>query len=579
MKQLAGLDASFLYLETPQMPMHVGALHLLELPAGYDGDYVEDLREHMRSRMPLLPALRRRLLAMPLGLSNPGWVDADPDLEAHIVEIPLPEGSGMAELEAMVGELHPVLLDRSRPLWKFHVFTGLEPGPEGQPRVALYTQLHHAAVDGQAAVALAQVILDLSPEPRAVGAVAARGKKRGQIGTVGLLRAAVAQQWKQTVKLARSLPSAASIVGHMAVGYVGGAAAGASVDKLRKLLGDVASQTTAMVRGKASVASLGPAPRTRFNVSLSATRSFAGVTLPLAELNRTRRRHGASLNDAVLFVIGGALRRYFAKHGPLPRKSLIAAVPVSTRAAGDTTSNNQATMTLMSLGTHLADAGERLAHVMASSRAMKAQMDQLKSLMPTDFPSLGIPWLMQAGAMLYGRAKVAEKLPVVANVVISNVPGPQVPLYLAGAKMLTNYPTSIAVHGLALNVTVQTYNQSLDIGLMACGEALPETAELAAYVEAAFMEFQALPVAEPEAGAEPAPTAKKAPRKAAAAKPAAKGAPVKKAPSKQALAKKASARKTSAKAAPAKAPPAQKSVTQATPRPRASTPRKKAAAG
>lgn len=543
MKQLAGLDASFLYLETPQMPMHVGALHVLELPADYDGDFVEDLREHMRARLPLLPALRRKLLTMPLGLSNPGWVDADPDLEEHIVEIALPEGSGMAELEAQVAALHPVLLDRSRPLWKFHVFTGVEPGPEGQPRVALYTQLHHAAVDGQAAVALAQVILDLSPEPRAVDAIAARGKKRGQLGTVGLLRAAVSQQWKQTVKLARSLPSAAGILGNMAVGYVGGAATGASVGKLRQLLADVASQTTAVVRGKTAVSSLGPAPRTRFNVSLSATRSFAAVTLPLAELNRTRKRHGASLNDAVLFVIGGALRRYLTKHGPLPRKPLIAAVPVSTRAAGDTTSNNQATMTLMSLGTHLANPAERLAHVMASSQAMKAQMSQLKSLMPTDFPSLGIPWLMQAGAMLYGRAKVAEKLPVIANVVISNVPGPQMPLYLAGAKMITNYPTSIAVHGLALNVTVQTYNQSLDIGLMACGEALPETAELAAYVEAAFMEFQALPVVQ-------APEEAPAVKKAAPRRPAAKKAPAK-----------------------------PKAVAKATPKPRASTPRKRAVAG
>lgn len=543
MKQLAGLDASFLYLETPQMPMHVGALHVLELPADYDGDFVEDLREHMRARLPLLPALRRKLLSMPLGLSNPGWVDADPDLEEHIVEIALPEGSGMAELEAQVAALHPVLLDRSRPLWKFHVFTGVEPGPEGQPRVALYTQLHHAAVDGQAAVALAQVILDLSPEPRAVDAIAARGKKRGQLGTVGLLRAAVSQQWKQTVKLARSLPSAAGILGHMAAGYVGGAATGASVGKLRQLLADVASQTTAVVRGKTAVSSLGPAPRTRFNVSLSATRSFAAVTLPLAELNRTRKRHGASLNDAVLFVIGGALRRYLTKHGPLPRKPLIAAVPVSTRAAGDTTSNNQATMTLMSLGTHLANPAERLAHVMASSQAMKAQMSQLKSLMPTDFPSLGIPWLMQAGAMLYGRAKVAEKLPVIANVVISNVPGPQMPLYLAGAKMITNYPTSIAVHGLALNVTVQTYNQSLDIGLMACGEALPETAELAAYVEAAFMEFQALPVVQ-------APEEAPAVKKAAPRRPAAKKAPAK-----------------------------PKAVAKATPKPRASTPRKRAVAG
>jgi WS/DGAT/MGAT family acyltransferase len=540
MKQLAGLDASFLYLETPQMPMHVGALHLLELPADYDGDYADDLREHMRARLALTPALRRRLVAMPLSLSNPAWVDAEPDLNEHIVEIALPANSGMAELEAAVGELHPVLLDRSRPLWKFHVFTGLAPGPDGEQRVGLYTQLHHAAVDGQAAVALAQVILDLSPEPRAIDAPAPR-RKRGQLGTVGMLRAAVAQQWNLTVKMARSLPSAATVLGGMAAKSLGGAAAEASVSSLRHLLASVAAQTTAVVRGKKSVSTLGPAPRTRFNVSLSATRSFAAVSLPLAELNRTRKRHHASVNDAVLFVIGGALRRFFGKHGPLPRRSLIAAVPVSTRAAGDTTSNNQATMTLMSLGTHLSDPAARLAHVMASSAAMKAQMSQLKSLMPTDFPSLGIPWLMQAGAMLYGRAQVAEKLPVVANVVISNVPGPQVPLYLAGARMLSNYPTSIAVHGLALNVTVQTYNQSLDIGLMACGQACPETAELAAYVDAAFMEFQALPVM--EAAPEPAPaktaktakTAKKAPaRKAAAKKATVKPAPAKKAPARKA---------------------------------------------
>ncbi|HEY9108918.1 MAG TPA: WS/DGAT domain-containing protein, partial [Roseateles sp.] len=319
-----------------------------------------------------------------------------------------------------------------------------------------------------------------------------------------------------------------------ALGYAGGAAAGASIDKLRNLLSSVASQTTAVVRGKQAVSSLGPAPRTRFNVSLSDTRAFSGVTLPLAELNRTRKRHHASVNDAVLFVIGGALRRFLTKHGPLPRRSLIAAVPVSTRAAGDTTSNNQATMSFMSLGTHLADPAARLAHVIASSQAMKAQMSQLKSLMPTDFPSLGLPWLMQAGAMLYGRARVAEKLPVIANVVISNVPGPQMPLYLAGARMLTNYPTSIAVHGLALNVTVQTYDQSLDIGLMACGKALPQAGELAAYVDAAFMEFQALPVAEVEPA--PAPVAKK------------------------------------------RAPTRKKPVAKATPRPRASTARRKAAA-
>ena len=159
MKQLSGLDATFLYLETPQMPMHVGALHVFELPAGYKGKFVTALRKHIASRLPVAPVLRRKLWWMPLNLANPAWVDAEPDLKQHIVEIKLPKsariGDGLAALEEQVSRLHPVLLDRSRPLWKMHVFDGLAPAPNGCRRVGLYTQLHHAAVDGQAAVALA----------------------------------------------------------------------------------------------------------------------------------------------------------------------------------------------------------------------------------------------------------------------------------------------------------------------------------------------------------------------------------------------------------------------------------------
>ena len=153
MKQLSGLDASFLFMETAEMPMHVGALHVFELPAGYRGKFVIALRKHIASRLPVAPPLRRKLWWMPLNLANPAWVDAEPDLKRHIVEIKLPKGSGMAELEAQIGALHPVLLDRRRPLWKMHVFEGLAPAADGHKRVALYTQLHHAAVDGQAAVA------------------------------------------------------------------------------------------------------------------------------------------------------------------------------------------------------------------------------------------------------------------------------------------------------------------------------------------------------------------------------------------------------------------------------------------
>jgi WS/DGAT/MGAT family acyltransferase len=456
--------------------------------------------------------VRRKLAWMPLNLAAPAWVDADPDLEEHVVGITLPAGSGVAELEAQVGELHPVLLDRSRPLWKFHVFEGLEPGPEGQKRYALYTQLHHAAVDGQAAVALAQAILDLGPEPREIPARPARARK-GQLGLTEMLRGALSHQLEQVGSLVKALPSAVGAISQVAAQTAGGA------------LGETAASMWSRVKGegvpaKKSVSNLGLAPRTRLNATISDTRAFATASLPLAELNAVRRRHGASLNDAVMFVVGGALRRHFAKHGPLPRKSLVAAVPISLRAQGDTSANNQASMTLISLGTQLADPGKRLAHVMAASAAMKSTIGSVKSLLPTDFPSMGVPWLMEALTAVYGRAGMADRIPPVANLVISNVPGPTVPLYMAGAKMLTNYPASIVVHGVALNVTVQTYNESLDVGVMACAQAMPEVAEFAAQIETAFEEFKSLPVTTHDA--KKAPAKKVAAKKVAAKKAVAK---------------------------------------------------------
>ena len=540
MKQLPGLDASFLHLETPQMPMHVGALHNFELPADYDGDFLADMRHHMATRLVLAPALRQKLAKMPMNLVNPAWIDAEPNLEQHIVGITLPEGSGQPELEAQVGLLHPVLLDRSRPLWKFHVFDGLAPGPEGQKRYAMYTQLHHAAVDGQAAVALGQAILDLSPEPREINAVA--GKARRQLGLADMLRGALANQLDLVVNAVKAIPSTVGVLSQMA-----GDSAG---DSVKSMLSRLKGQ--GLHKGK-SVSNLALAPRTRLNTTVSATRAFASISLPLAALNTTRRKHKASLNDAVLMVCSGALRRHFLEHGPLPRKSMVAGVPISTRARGDTASNNQATMTIVQLGTHIADPAKRLAHVLAATAAMKNNIGAMKSLMPSDFPSIGVPWLMEGLGALYAKAKIADRLPAIANVTISNVPGPTVPLYMAGAKMLTNYPTSIVVHGVALNITVQTYNEALEFGLIACGEAMPEVAELAVHVQAAFDEFQALPGTVEAAAAAPVVAAKAAPKEPAAKMPATKKAVVK-------------------KTATRKAKPA---VARATAAPRASAPKKK----
>ena len=472
MKQLSGLDAAFLYLETAEMPMHVGALHVLELPAGFKGRYVTALRTHMASRLPVAGVLRRKLWWMPLNLANPAWVDAEPDLKVHVVEIKLPKGAGIHELEAAVSEIHPGLLDRKRPLWKFHVFEGLAPSPNGNKRVGLYSKLHHAAVDGQAAVALANSILDVTPEPRAVEPRTSGRTKIFRLEMTEMLRGVLGNQAQKVVQIVRNLP--------------------ATVGTLKDAASTVVSHSS-LLGGEKTPSNLTLAPRTALNASVTAGRAFATVSVPLPELKDIGRAFDATINDMVLMLCSSALRRYFGKRRTLPRKSLIAAVPISLREKGDASSDNQASMSFISLGTNVADPRKRLAHIKAATAAMKSTMGSLKSILPTDYPSLGIPWLIEAATALYGKAKVADRIPQVANVVISNVPGPPVPLFMAGARMLTNYPTSIVVHGMALNITVQSYDKSLDFGLMADAQAMPDVRELADAIAVAMDDLRALP--------------------------------------------------------------------------------------
>jgi WS/DGAT/MGAT family acyltransferase len=375
-------------------------------------------------------------------------------------------------MEAQVSRLHPQLLDRSRPLWKMHVIEGLPKSASGQKLIGVYTQLHHAAVDGQAAVALGNVLFDLTPEPREIALRPSQRVKTFQLGMVEMLRGAIAMEAAQVVRIARNLPAT--------LGTVAGTAK--TVLNPKKLLGQGSGNVTL-------------APTTPMNTTVGSTRAFAATSVSLVELKALARDHQATLNDLVLMLCSGALRHYLQQRGELPRKSLVAAVPITLRAPGDTRQDNQASMSLISLGTHLADPTKRMAHIHAASAAMKSTMCSMKSILPTDFPSIGMPWLIEAAASLYGKARVADKLPQLANLVISNVPGPQVPIYLAGARVLTNFPTSIVVHGLALNITVQSFDGSMDFGLMADGVALPDVKALAQAVDAAMDELRALPLA------------------------------------------------------------------------------------
>jgi diacylglycerol O-acyltransferase / wax synthase len=498
MKRLSGLDATFLHLETPEMPMHVGALHVFELPLGFKGRFVVALRKHLTERLPLAPPLRRRLWMMPMNITNPVWVDAEPDMAKHVVEHKLPARSrnGMAALEKLVGKLHVQLLDRRRPLWKFHVIEGLPPAADGSQRVAMYTQLHHAAVDGQAAVALANAILDMSPHPDARDIKASSREKQFKLSLVEMISGAITSEVQQITHLIRALPETAGSLGSAA--------------------GRMAARS-ALISGRKAIGSLGLAPRMALNEPVTAARAFAAVTLPLPELKALGKAHDATLNDVVLWLCSTAMREHYAAKGELPKKSMVAAVPVSLRAKGDTSADNQASMTLLSLGTNVADGRKRLAHIRAATKSMKSTLSKVKNVLPTDFPSIGVSWLTEAASAVYRRATGSDKIPSVANVAISNVPGPPVPLYLAGARMLTNYPCSIVTHGMGLNITVQSYAQSLDFGLMADAKAMPDVRKLADGLTRAFEALRALPLHDDDLPAA-RPARKPARAKAATAK-------------------------------------------------------------
>ncbi len=487
MSHLSIVDGAFLHLESPEMPMHVGSLALFEpLPGTADGgapDWYEAVKAHVAGRMHLAPVFTRKLALMPFDLANPVWIaDDDIDLDYHVRYLVLPRPGTMAQMESLCARLHSSLLDRSRPLWEFYVIEGLADG-----RLGFYSKVHHAAVDGQAAVAMANSVFDLTPEPRRVKPPRARRSHRYQLGVAELLGAALGNQARQVVEFAKLLPPLA------------GAALTATLGAARQALAQRRAGTaTAAATGR----KLKLAPPTPFNVPITNQRAFAGVALPLGEVKAIGKGLGGSVNDMVLWLCSTALREYLAEGRELPPKTLVAGVPISLRAEGDTSANNQVSGTVLDLATHEADPARRLARIMAGTQAMKAQMGSFGSLIPTDFPSLGSPWLLSGLAALYGRSRLANRLRV-ANLAISNVPGPQVPLYLAGATMTGMFPLSIVVHGVALNITVQSYRGQLCFGLIACRRAVPDMGALALALERAMVALRQL-VAVQAAAVDPA---------------------------------------------------------------------------
>jgi diacylglycerol O-acyltransferase / wax synthase len=525
MQHLTTADAAFLHLETPETPMHVGSLMLFELPAGYTGDFFEDVRAMLAARLHLSKLFTRKLAQMPFDLADPVWIDDDDiDLDYHVRHVQLRKPGSQAQLEALIARLHSTLLDRSRPLWEVYVIEGL--GGELAGQVAFYSKAHHSGIDGKTGVELARVLYDVTPEVRSVRPPRAkRANADYQLGVAELLQGAIGNAGRQYIRLARTLPQAAR-----------------ALNTLRKLLKERKAVAQPGQRALNPVL----APRTLFNVSITNQRSYATMSLPLDELKALGRRVGGTVNTVVMAMCAGALRRFLIERDGLPAKPLIAGVPVNLRSDDDPNAANQNTAITVDLATDLKDPAARFAAIHASSEAAKKIVSTLRPVLTFDVPTLGSPWLVSGLAMLYGRSNLARRVPAFVNVAISNVPGLPMPLYMAGARMRHYFPVSIPYHGVGLNITVQSYAGKMELGVTACRRVMTqaEAQELVGYLQTALAEIRALPDAqtvavEPAAVAStaavpPAAAAKPATRKRPALKVVKSAPPAKRAPRRKA---------------------------------------------
>ena len=471
MDHLSGLDAAFLHLETPETPLHVGSLGMYELPPEYQGDFFADVCTHIQNRMHLAPIFQRKLVNMPFDLANPVWVkDEHLDIEHHIRHVIVPPPASRAQVDRLVSRIHSSLLDRSRPLWEMYVLDGLptpHDAPKGTRYVGLYSKFHHSGLDGMGGQVLMQAIMDTTREPRKVPPPGIRrSSSEDQLGIAELAGFGVKHNFLQTVKLVRTLPGLLMTARRTM--------------RPAKVSGEVKTEKEK---------TRWFAPRTPLNVAITNQRSFARFSLPMSEVKEITAINKVSLNDVVMGISSEGMTRYLADMGSRPTSSLLAAVPVSIRPEGNTELTNQVSMARMSLASDIKDPIARLHAIRGSSETVKAVLNEMKTQLPTDFPSIGAPWLFSAMANMLARSRLANSMPAFANVVISNVPGPNISLYFAGAKQISTYPVSIPYHGMALNITLQSYNGWLDFGLIGCRRAMPDIADLGRHMQAAHAEL------------------------------------------------------------------------------------------
>ncbi|KRQ96914.1 acyltransferase [Bradyrhizobium jicamae] len=498
-KKLSSLDASFLYLETPEMPMHVGSMAIFRLPEGYKGDFFEEFKAMIASRLHIAPILKARLEKAPLDIDHPSWVEDDQfDIDRHIFRASLPAPRDRATLERIVGWMHAKLLNRARPLWEFYVFEGMKDN-----EIGLYSKMHHACIDGGAGAALTSMIYDITPVPRQVEPPTAPKVAQEPRDIAANLIDSYQQLWTQpfdakaapkTLELPRTGKSdLGSILFDNAMFQIESAVKFASsVPTVLKSLSDVVGKV-ADPKSRDSLASMA-SPPTILNKTISSERSFAGVSISLSRAKALAKASGGKLNDVVLALSSGVVRRYLISQGGLPNKSLTAAVPISLREEGNADANNQVFGMICSIATNIEDPKGRLETIIAQSTKSKEMSHPLRALMPqvSNLSMLGAPIVTQILALLYSRSNLSDVLPPAANITVSNVPGPRQTLYAAGAELLHIFPVSISTHGIALNITVQSYRDQLDFGFISGANIIPHVQVLCDMLP---QEFEALEAA------------------------------------------------------------------------------------
>ena len=524
---MSGQDAAFLYGETPNWHFHVNGLMIVDAASAPDGWTFERFRELLISRLPEVPQLRWRYVNVPFGLDRPSWVEAhDIDPDYHIRRVALPSPGGERELNATVGRIISYKLDRTRPLWEAWCIEGLEGG-----RVAILHKMHHAIIDGVSGAGLADVLLDLQPTPR-VSPVEVHDEIEAERvpGPMEMLVRGVANSVVRTPF--RTLRFAQQTALQFA-------------------------SAVPVLRGENPVSLPLTAPRSVFNSDPTPRREFAATRVEFERVRAVKDAYGVKVNDVVLALVSGAMRSYLIERGELPGSSLIASCPVSLRAdSKDGPVGNHVGNMFASLATDIEDPAERLGRIHQSTMSAKEMQKALAAHQIMGLTETTPPGLIALAARMYTSVGLASHTPPAASVVVSNVPGPPIPLYLAGGRLEALYPMGPLLMGMSLNVTALSIMGSIDFGFMSCPDVVPHLRTMAEAVPAALDELEAAAPRKRSTS-----TTKQAPApKAAAKKAPAKKAPAKKTPAPKVAAKKAPAKKVAAKKVPAKKVPAKKSA-------------------